>query len=214
MPHQNMNHICIIVIIVEILWWIMRLIHTVILFLLSPIVMATVPIASPITTSEDSWNDSDTDLSIVNTEDEMHMDLSTWTPAERKRLQHMTEFHEEYQWVFAEKASIRTIIKRRISHMNPPIPKSFCEEEMQNANLEDTNEVITEYITDAHGNIIKKLKPLLIKSEPEREYAHHIHSDDKSPCCAWRQFLYKRGKQQLTHIVNLSPLMKPVMIEL
>ena len=29
-------------------------------------------------------------LSIVNTEDEMHTDLSTWTPAERKKLQHMT----------------------------------------------------------------------------------------------------------------------------
>ena len=59
--------------------------------------MATVPNTSPITTSEDSQNNSDTDLSIDNTEDEMHMDLSNWTLAERKRLQHMTEFHEEYQ---------------------------------------------------------------------------------------------------------------------
>ena len=61
--------------------------------------------------------------------------------------------------------------------MNPPIPKSVCEEEMQNANL-DTNEVIIEYITDAHGNKVKKLKPLLIKSEPNREYVQHIHSND------------------------------------
>ena len=72
------------------------------------IVMATVPIAVQITTStdEDSRTDSDTDLSIVNTEDEMHTDLSTWTPTERKKLQHMTEFHEEQQRVFGEKASI------------------------------------------------------------------------------------------------------------
>ena len=41
--------------------------------------------------------------------------------------------------------------------MNPPMPKSVCEEEMQSAYL-DTNEVIIEYITDAHGNKIKKLK--------------------------------------------------------
>ena len=34
---------------------------------------------------------------------------------------------------------------------------------MQNASL-DTNEVVIEYMTDAHGNKIKKLKPLLIKS--------------------------------------------------
>ena len=47
-------------------------------------------------------------------------------------------------------------MKRRISHMNPPIPKSVCEEEMQFANS-DTNEVIIEYITDAHGNKFKKL---------------------------------------------------------
>ena len=102
------------------------------------IVMATVPIASQITTCEDNRTNSETDLSIVNTEDEMHTNLSTWTPAERKKLQHMTEFHEEYQCVFSEKASIHTIMKHRISHMNPPIPKLVCEEEMQNANL-DTN---------------------------------------------------------------------------
>ena len=154
--------------------------------------MATVPNASPITTSEDSRNDLDTDLSIDNTEDEMHMDLSNWTLAERKRLQHMTEFHEEYQQVFGEKASIRTIMKRRISHMNPPIPKSVCEEEMQNANL-DTNEVIIEYITDAHGNKVKKLKPLLIKSEPDRNmfiiYIVMIIS-----LLYLKTILYKRGK--------------------
>ena len=37
-------------------------------------------------TSEDNKTDSDTDLSIINTEDEMHTDLSTWTPAERKKI--------------------------------------------------------------------------------------------------------------------------------
>ena len=48
--------------------------------------MATVPIALQITTStdEDNRTDSGTNLSIVNTKDEMHTDLSTWTPAERK----------------------------------------------------------------------------------------------------------------------------------
>ena len=53
--------------------------------------------------------------------------------------------------------------------MSQTIPKSVCEEEIQNANL-DTNEVIIEYMTDAQGNKIKKLKPLLIKSKLDREY--------------------------------------------
>ena len=153
--------------------------------------MVTVSNTSSITTSDDSGNDLETDLNINNTEDEMHTDTSNWTLAERKRLQHMTEFHEEYQCVYGEKASIHTIMKRRISHMNPPIPKSVCEEEMQNASL-DTNEVIVEYITDAHGNKVKKLKPLLIKSEPDREYVHHIHSDNNLPAIPEDNFMQKR----------------------
>ena len=38
-----------------------------------------------------------------------------------------------------------------------------------------------EYITDAQGRKIKKLKPILVKSEPDREYTHHIHSDNDLP---------------------------------
>ena len=155
------------------------------------IVMDTIPITLHVSTSGDSRTNSNTDLSIVDTEDEIHPDLSTWTPAERKKLQHMTEFHEEYQCVFSKQASLCTIMKHRISHMNPPIPKSMCEEEMQNANL-DTNEVIIEYITDAQGNRIKKLKPLLIKSEPDREYTQNIPSDDNLPAVPEENFIQKR----------------------
>ena len=100
----------------------------------------------------------------------------------------MTDFHTEYQQIFGEKASIHMIMKRRISHMNPPIPKSVCEEEMQNASL-DTNTVIIEYITDAQGNKIKKLKPLLIKTESKREYIQHIHSDDNLPAVPEDNFI-------------------------
>ena len=155
--------------------------------------MATIPIASQITTytDEDNRTDSGTNLSAVDTKDELHTDIRTWTPAERKKLQHMTEFHEEYQHVFGEKASIQTIMKRRISLKNLPMPKSVCEEEMQSAHL-DTNEVIIEYITDAHGNKIKKLKPLLIKSELDREYAQHVPSDDNLPAVPEENFTQKR----------------------
>ena len=93
--------------------------------------------------------------------------------------------------MFGEQASLCTIMKRQISNMNPPIPKSVCEEEMQNASL-DTNKVIVDYITDTQGNKIKKLKPLLIKSEPDREYVQHIHSDDNLPTVPEENFLQKR----------------------
>ena len=75
--------------------------------------------------------------------------------------------------------------------MNPSIPKSVCEEEIQSTHL-DTNEVIIEYITNAHGNKIKKLKPLLIKSEPDRKYAQHVASDDNLPAVPEENFAQKR----------------------
>ena len=155
--------------------------------------MVTIPTTYQITTSTDKDNRtySDTDLSSENTEDELHVDTSTWTPADKKKLQHMTEFHEEYQCVFREGASIWTTMKRRISHMNPPMPISVCEEEMQSAHL-DSNEVIIEYMTDAYGNKIKKLKPLLIKLEPDREYTHHVVSDDDLPAVPEEKFTQKR----------------------
>ena len=62
---------------------------------------------------------------------------------------------------------------------------------MQNAIL-DTSEVIIEYTTDAHGNKIKKLKPLLIKSEPDRNYVQHITSDDDLPAVPECNFMQKR----------------------
>ena len=72
---------------------------------------------SPITSSEDS--NSMTDLDRDNMEEEIHADTSNWTLAKRKKVQHMMKFHKEYQWIFGEKASIHTIMKRRILHMNP-----------------------------------------------------------------------------------------------
>ena len=139
--------------------------------------------------SEDNQS-SGTDLSIINTEDEKHRDTTNWTSAKWKKLQHMSEFHEEYQWIFGEKASICTIMKRRISHMNPPMPDSVCKEEMQNATIE--NNVIIEYITDAQGRKVKKLKPLLIKTELDREYIQHIHSNDNLPDVPEDMFIQKR----------------------
>ena len=67
-----------------------------------------------------------TDLSNINTEDEKQMDTTTWMPTKQKKLQHMAKFHEEYQRIFGEKASLHTIIKKRISHMSPPMPDSVC----------------------------------------------------------------------------------------
>ena len=71
-------------------------------YFLFTLVMANIPISSQITTStdEDNRTDSDTDLSAENTEDELHANTSTRSPAKKKKLQHMTKFHQEYQCNF------------------------------------------------------------------------------------------------------------------
>ena len=71
------------------------------------------------------------------------------------------------------------------------MPDSVCKEEMQNATV-DTNDNIIEYITDAQGRKIKKLKPLLIKMEPDREYIQHAHCDDNLPDVPENNFMQKR----------------------
>ena len=79
-------------------------------------------------------------------------------------------------------------MKRGISHMNTPMPKAVCEEEMQNAQL-DNNEVIIEYITDTQGNKVKKLKPIFMNSEPDRVHTLHVDSDDNLPAVPEENFI-------------------------
>ena len=146
--------------------------------------------ASNSTSSLSEDNTSGTDLSLIPTEDEKQIDTTDWMTAKCKKLQHMKEFHEEYQHVFGKRASICTIMKNRITHMNLPMPDSVCKEEMQSATPD--NDVVIECITDAQGRKVKKLKPLLIKSEPDREYVHHIHSDDNLPYIPEEIFTQKR----------------------
>ena len=132
---------------------------------------------------------SSTDLEEINTDDERTTDISNWSDKERKKLQHMTEFHQEYKRVFGNRASLCSIIRKRISYMNPPIPSSVCEEEMQDA---ETNEVIVEFITDSQGNRVKRLKPLFVKSEANKTYTQLIPSDDELPSVPEEQFHQKR----------------------
>ena len=62
---------------------------------------------------------------------------------------------------------------------------------MQSAQL-DNNEVIIEYMTDAQGKKIKKLKPIFIKSEPDREHTCHVDNDDNHPAVPEENFTQKR----------------------
>ena len=74
--------------------------------------MATIPTISKLSASTSSGTDEEnkinyeSNLSAEDTDDEIHTDTSTWSTADWKKLQHMTEFHQECQCVFGEGASI------------------------------------------------------------------------------------------------------------
>ena len=57
----------------------------------------------------------------------------------------------------------------------------------------ETDEVIVEFITDSKGNKVKKLKPLFIKSEPNKTYIQQIPSDDELPSVPEEQFHQKHA---------------------
>ena len=174
--------------------------------------MAAIPNTSLVSTStSEDIQTSGTDLEEINTEDELNIDTSKWSDKEREKLQHMTEFYKEYQKVFGDRASLHTIIKKRIAHMNPHIPHSVCKEEMQDANM-DTNEVIIESITDAHGNKVKKLKPLFIKSEPNRTYVQHIPSDDELPVVPEMNFTQRERSALILTVSQFHLVRRQVMI--
>ena len=77
--------------------------------------------------------------------------------------------------------------------MNPPIPKSVCEEEMQNANL-DTDEVIIEYMTDAHGSKIKKIKTFIELNLNQIENIPNTYLAMMISLLYLMKILHKRGK--------------------
>ena len=181
--------------------------------------MANIPTTSKLSPSTCSGTDEENrinyepNLSAEDTDIKINMDTSAWSAADKKKLQHMTEFHQEYQHVFGEGTSIRTIMKKRISHMNPPMPKAVCKQEMQSAQL-DYNEVIIEYMTDAQGNKIKKLKPIFIKSEPNREHTNHVDSDDNLPAVSEENFTQKREITVDSYSESILQMKTPVTIGL
>ena len=62
--------------------------------------------ASNVNLSLSEDNSSGTHLSDIPTENEERIDTTNWTMAKHKKLQHMKEFHDEYQHIFGEKASL------------------------------------------------------------------------------------------------------------
>ena len=80
---------------------------------------ATTTESSPPPVLEEDEVGHKTDLNAESTDTKGNQDISNWSEQEKIKLKQMTEFYTEYQHVFGEKAFIRTIMKKRMYHMNP-----------------------------------------------------------------------------------------------
>ena len=83
------------------------------------------------------------------------------------------------------------------------MPKAVCKEKMQNTQLHN-NEVIIEYITDAQGNRVKKLNPVFIKSELDREHILWMDSDNNLPAIPEKNFTRERERTVDSYSESIS----------
>ena len=93
--------------------------------------------------------------------------------------------------------------------MNPPIPSSVCQKEMQDVG---TDEVIVEFVTDSKGNEVKDLN-LFLSNLNQIKHMFNIYPVKMNYLLFQKRNSIRQGKLQLIPIVSLYHLMmKQVMI--
>ena len=67
----------------------------------------------------------ETDPSTKDTDTEINTDISTWSTADKKKLQHMTEFHREYQMCLWRGSLNQNYNEKKNLSYEPPYLKLF-----------------------------------------------------------------------------------------
>ena len=134
----------------------------------------------------------ETDLSTEDMDIEINTDTSNWSTADKKTTINERISCRISMCLWKGSLNQNHNEKKNLSHESP-MSKTVCKEEMQNAQL-DNKEVIIEYITGAQGNKVRKLKPIFIKSEPDREHSLHVDSDDNLPADPEENFTRERER--------------------
>ena len=104
------------------------------------------------------------------TEEELEEEFNKLSASDKIRYNQWVEFHEHYQKTHGIAGTSSQII-RYISDLNKPaIPVEIAKEELANVDVDDEQVQIVKMV-DKDGKLVKKVKPILIKKEINREHA-------------------------------------------
>ena len=125
-----------------------------------------VPIQEDDTLEEPMTLDVITEL----TEEELEEEFNKLSASNKIRYNQWVEFHEHYQRTHGIAGTSSQII-RYISDMNKPaIPTEIAKEELANVDIDEEQVQIIKMV-NKDGKMVKKVKPILIKKELNREHA-------------------------------------------
>ena len=107
------------------------------------------------------------------TEEELEEEFNKLSTSDKIRYNQWVQFHETYQRTHGIAGTSSQII-HYISDMNKPaIPPEVAKEELTNIDIDEDQVQIIKMV-DKDGKMVKKVKPILIKKELDREHATKI----------------------------------------
>ena len=110
------------------------------------------------------------DVIVELTEEELEEEFNKLSASDKIRYNQWVEFHEHYQKMHGIAGTSSQIICY-ISDMNKPaIPTEIAKEELANVDVDEEQVQIVKMV-DKDGKLVKKVKPILIKKELDREDA-------------------------------------------
>ena len=113
------------------------------------------------------------------TEEELEEEFNKLSASDKIRYNQWVEFHEQYQKMHSIAGTSSQII-HHISDLNKPaIPVEIAKEELANVDVDDEQVQIIKMV-NKDGKLVKKVRPILIKTELDREHAT-IVSFEKHP---------------------------------
>ena len=121
---------------------------------------------------EDDTLEEPTTLDVIAelTEEELEEEFNKLSASNKIRCNQWVEFHEHYQRTHGIAGTSSQII-RYISDMNKPaIPTEIAKEELANVDIDEEQVQIIKMV-NKDGKMMKKVKPILIKKELDREHA-------------------------------------------
>ena len=110
------------------------------------------------------------DVIVKLIEEELEEEFNKLSASDKIRYNQWVEFHEHYQRMHGIAGTSSQIIHYTSNMNQPVIPTEIAKEELANVDI-DKEQVQIIKMVDKDGKMVKKVKPILIKKELNREHA-------------------------------------------